>query len=92
MAKRGAPKGNKNGARGRIWSDVLRRLLLRDREKLQALANALIKKAASGDVSALKEIGDRLEGKIPQAIEATGADGAPLMTPVINFYRESRPD
>ena len=33
------------------------------------LAKALISKALDGDISALKEIGDRLEGKSIQSIE-----------------------
>lgn len=40
------------------------------------LAERLLDKAAEGDVSALKELGDRLDGKVPQAL--TGEDGAPL--------------
>jgi hypothetical protein len=32
------------------------------------VARALISKAASGDVAALKELGDRIDGKVPQLI------------------------
>lgn len=36
--------------------------------KLRAVADALIEKAMSGDVQAIKEVADRLDGKVPQAL------------------------
>jgi hypothetical protein len=39
-----------------------------DHKALRRIASALIEKAASGDVAAIKEIGDRLDGKPAQAI------------------------
>lgn len=41
--------------------------------KLRAIAKSLIEKASGGDVNAIKEVADRLDGKVPQAI--AGADG-----------------
>lgn len=38
-------------------------------DNLSKLADALILKALEGDVSALRELGDRLEGKVTQQIE-----------------------
>ena len=35
---------------------------------IKRMANALVKKACEGDVAALKEIGDRLEGKPAQTL------------------------
>ncbi len=37
-------------------------------DKLRAVAEALVTKAMTGDVPAIKEIADRLDGKVPQAI------------------------
>jgi len=38
------------------------------RDKLRAVADALLDKAMSGDVQAIKEVADRLDGKVAQAI------------------------
>lgn len=38
--------------------------------KLRAVAEALVNKALTGDVPAIREIGDRIEGKVVQAIES----------------------
>lgn len=42
--------------------------------KLRDVADALVTKAISGDVPAIKEVADRLDGKVPQAIEGGDAD------------------
>jgi hypothetical protein len=36
--------------------------------KLRSVADALVTKAMTGDVPAIKEIADRLDGKVPQAL------------------------
>jgi len=36
--------------------------------KLRQVADALVAKAVSGDVQAIKEVADRLDGKVPQAV------------------------
>lgn len=46
-----------------------------DHKAMRAVAAALIGKAMMGDVPAIKEIADRLDGKVPQGIE-NGEDGA----------------
>lgn len=47
-----------------------------DKTKLRAVADALVDKAMGGDVAAIKEVADRLDGKVPQAI--AGDDESPL--------------
>ena len=37
-------------------------------DKLRRVADALVDKAMTGDVPAIKEIADRLDGKVPQAV------------------------
>lgn len=68
MPKRGAQPGNKNSAKGSMWADALRMELAQDKKRIRRLTQALLDKAESGDVSALKEIGDRLDGKALQSI------------------------
>ena len=72
----GAPVGNQNGAKGRQWSEAVKRAI---RAKygvewdlaLQQLATKLVEEADGGDLQALKEVGDRLDGKPSQTIDAT---------------------
>jgi hypothetical protein len=44
-----------------------------DMPRLRTVWNAILKKAEEGDVAAAREIFDRLDGKVPQAI--VGDDG-----------------
>lgn len=60
----------------KFWADAVKRAVnrrLEDEEgqpkKLERLADKLVETALNGDVSALKEIGDRLDGKPTQATE-----------------------
>jgi hypothetical protein len=64
-------KGNTNSSKNnRLWADTLKRALLQaDGNKIRAIAEALIEKAASGDVSAIRELGDRVDGKPTQQID-----------------------
>jgi hypothetical protein len=66
-------KGNTNSSKNnRLWADTLKRALLQaDGNKIRAIAEALIEKAAAGDVSAIKELGDRVDGKSTQQIDQT---------------------
>jgi hypothetical protein len=68
--ERGAPIGNQNSTtEKRWWANTLRRALLQeDGKKLRQLADKLIARAEEGDIAALKEIGDRLDGKPSQTI------------------------
>lgn len=48
------------------------------RKVKHAVVQAIVKKAAAGDVAAFKEIADRIDGKVPQGLEHTGEDGGPI--------------
>lgn len=79
-----APIGNKNAGKNRIWSTAIsqaieKRSKSEGKEMLNKLADALIDKALDGDMTALKELGDRLEGKAMQGIELTGANGGAVL-------------
>lgn len=81
-----APKDPKNRWNEKLWREAIRIAVLRasesdkKRKKLQDLADALVKAGVAGDVPALKEIGDRLDGKVPQAVVGGGADDPPIRT------------
>ena len=75
-----APKGNQNAAKARIWSAAIERAI-RNRtgkskvDALDALAEKLLEQCDLGDIPALRELGDRLEGKPAQAILGGGENG-----------------
>lgn len=68
----GAPLGNNNGANGKEWRNAIRRALAHKHGSVQdgllKIARQLVDKAEDGDITALKEIGDREDGKPAQVI------------------------
>ena len=81
--KGGAPLGNKNAAKGSQLTALLHAALnANDRLKLrlgvEKVAEALILKAQAGDISAIKEFADRVDGKSVATQELTGPDGSAL--------------
>lgn len=72
-----APLGNKNASHDKPWAAAVRRAVLRSvdtqdkAKKLDKLAEKLISEGLEGNTVALKEIGDRLDGKPHQSIGAT---------------------
>lgn len=46
--------------------------------RLRAVADALVLKAMSGDVAAIKEVADRLDGKVPQGLIGGADDDPPI--------------
>jgi len=49
-----------------------------DKKRLRLVAEKLIERAETGDVQAIKEIADRLDGKSVQQSEHGGLDGGPI--------------
>lgn len=77
--KGGAPLGNQNGKKGKLFYDQLRVALVQeDKKRLRNIAEKLVKAAENGDAWAIKEVIDRVDGKAVQATEISGADGADL--------------
>jgi hypothetical protein len=72
MATRGGQPGNTNGTKGKLWLEALNRHVTQNPQALRAAASAIFKKAEEGDIAAIKEIGDRLDGKAVQAVEMSG--------------------
>jgi hypothetical protein len=89
MAEPGAPFGNKNAVKNRPWAEAINRALLaEDGKKLRALADKLIDRALEGDVQALKEVGDRADGKAIQAIANEG--DTPFVVQVIRYSADDK--
>lgn len=73
----GAPVGNQNAAKAKIWHAAILRALDKrgagDRvAALDELAGKLLDLVSTGDLAALKEFGDRLDGKPAQAVAVSG--------------------
>jgi len=81
----GAPKGNNNAGKGKMWRDALHRALARaadGRSKtveagLDKVANTVVQQAMEGDKDAWREIADRTDGK-PTQVHA-GDEENPLV-------------
>ncbi len=84
----GAPAGNQNARRPQIWRAAIERALERriprdqKMKVIDELADRLIDMGYEGDLGALKELGDRLEGKVAQPISGE-AGGEPLRVVVL---------
>ena len=71
----GAKPGNRNAAKSaedKPWASAILRQMKQNPAKLNAIALKLLDMAAEGDVAAIREMGDRVDGKPKQAIDATG--------------------
>lgn len=72
-----APVGNTNAAKGKAWFDALRKECVQ-RKALEDIAKVVVDKALAGEVWAIQEIGNRLDGKPAQAVQLGGEDGGPV--------------
>ncbi len=72
-------RGRPTGSSVKAWENAIRKAshAIDSKEKtrkLELLANALVNAGIAGDISALREIGDRLDGKAHQTSETTITD------------------
>jgi hypothetical protein len=79
-----APVGNQNAKKARLWADAIRRAVARRAGGdlsvgLDTLADKLIAAVETGDLPALKEFGDRMDGKPAQAIIGGDEDDPPIV-------------
>lgn len=87
-----AAPGNQYAAKAKRWTQAIDDALAQmDKSRvdglrtLNELAKALIQKAEEGDMAALKEIGDRLEGKPKQQMELSSDPESPLTVQIVRF-------
>lgn len=71
------PKGSKSD---KIWRDAIMRAVRRaskgsKTQHLEKLADKLVAQGLKGETSALREIGDRLDGKPTQGIDLSPTEG-----------------
>ena len=63
----GAPIGNRNAQKGRMWNDALRKAIAQDDGKrLRDSIEKLLTLASNGEPWAIKELADRLDGRPKQ--------------------------
>lgn len=75
----GAPAGNLNAAKEKRWFEALNRAIVQDEGKrLRAAAEKLLEEAANGQAWAIRELGDRLDGKAVQQQEISGPNGGDI--------------
>ena len=85
---REANKGNTNSSKNnRLLNQTLNRAIVQeDGKRARAIVEALLAKAEDGDMTAIKEIFDRIEGKAIAKTEISGADGSLIPLSIgINF-------
>jgi len=78
--KAGAPTGNSNAKKAKLWEQAIKRALARKADSnidggLDLVADEFVNAAVNGDQWAIKELGDRIDGKPAQIIEGTGDNG-----------------
>ena len=72
-----APVGNQNSSKAnRLWAETIRRAVVQgDGERLRRIAEKLLDAAEAGDLQAIKELGDRLDGKPAQSVAVGNEEG-----------------
>ena len=84
--KVGAPIGNNNNKKGKLFYDQLRKVLVQnDNLKLRAIAEKLVEAAEEGEAWAVKEIMDRMDGKAMQSTDVTSSDGTMISAIAMSF-------
>jgi hypothetical protein len=87
--KVGAPEGNDNAKKGKMFYDQLRMILVQnDRFKLRKISDKLVEAAEKGEAWAIKEIMDRMDGKPVAIQEVQGPDGSQLKGGFILTFEE----
>ena len=79
--------GNQNAYKNKPWADALRRAMIRyeggKENALNLIADQTVKLAVSGKPWAIKEIGDRTDGKAAQSVTVAGDDEKPLVHKIV---------
>ena len=87
---RGAPLGHANASTAnRLWKSLLKRKAIQEPDRLGRIAEQLFKLAEAGDLKAIQELGDRLDGKPASQLELRnpvnddGTDAPPVTINIV---------
>ncbi len=83
--KAGAPKGNTNAKKNKLFYDRIQKHLIQNPHKLEKIVETLVQEAQNGEPWAVKEIMDRVDGKAVQSTEIGGIDGNAIEISQIEF-------
>ena len=87
--KGGAPIGNDNAKKGKMFYDQLRKVLVQnDSLKLRQVSEKLVDAAIEGEPWAVKEVIDRMDGKAVAIQEIQGPDGTQLKAGFVLTFEE----
>lgn len=88
----GAPKNNQNSSKSnRLYAETIKRINVQSEGQVAYdIAMALINKAKEGDISAIREFGDRVDGKSVSTTELSGIDGTDLPIGITVEYVKSK--
>lgn len=86
----GAPIGNNNAAKTKMFYHALRKALVQNPHRLDKITDTLITAAEAGESWAVKEIMDRMDGKAVQVTQMENSDGTPLLAGIqVSFVKPS---
>lgn len=82
---------NKSGGKPKNgpWKAAIRRQMKLHPDMLDEAAKVLLESAVAGKLDAIKELGDRLDGKAMQRNEHTGEGGGPLVVEIVRFGKDT---
>lgn len=73
--RRGAPIGNRYGAKNKRWKEALNSCLDADPKTLLRIARQFLAAAEAGDMEAIRELGNRLDGRPTVQLDEGGDAG-----------------
>ena len=86
----GAPLGNKNATKTKVWEEALRKALaqyeaegIERGQALNKIAERVVRNALDGDKDSWVEIGNRMDGKPAQAVDLGSDPDRPVLQKIV---------
>jgi hypothetical protein len=86
--KKNSLANNKNAQVRGQFAAMLRRITTQNPQRLETVALKLLEEAEEGNMVAIKELFDRLDGRAVQATEISGPEGGPIETTAANNFTQ----